>query len=104
MRYSVTRRTNEVGIRLALGAQTGQILRLLFREGLLLAVAGLAIGLLASVFLSGYVRALFYAVTPSDPLSLSLAALILLSSAALAVWLPARHAARISPIEALRHQ
>jgi predicted permease len=104
MRHSVTRRTNEVGVRLALGAQSGQILRLLLSEGLLLAVAGLAAGLLISVFLTSYVRSFFYAVTPSDPLSLTLAALILLTSAALAVWLPARHAARITPVEALRHQ
>ncbi len=103
MRYSVTRRTNEVGVRLALGAQPFQILRLLFSEGLLLAAIGLATGLIAAFFLSRYIRSLFYGVTPTDPLSLSLAAFLLLASAGLAVWLPARRAARISPSEALRH-
>ncbi len=104
MSYSVARRTNEVGIRLALGAQGSQILRLMMTEGLLLALAGCAAGLGAALYLTRYIRAQFYAVAPEDPFILLAAGLLLVGSAALAVWLPARRAARISPTEALRHQ
>ena len=103
MSYTVTRRTNEVGIRLALGAQAYQILRLMMTEGLALAFGGCVAGVCAALYLGRLVRSQFYGVTAYDPVVLLMATLILLASAALAVWLPARRAARISPVEALRH-
>ncbi len=103
MSYTVTRRTSEVGIRLALGAQAHQILRLMMTEGMALALGGCVSGVGAALYLARYVRSQFYGVTAYDPVVLLMAALILLASAGLAVWLPARRAARISPVEALRH-
>ncbi len=103
MSYTITRRTNEVGIRLALGAQAYQILRLMMTEGLALAFGGCVAGVCAALYLGRLVRSQFFGVTAYDPVVLLMAALILLASAALAVWLPARRAARISPVEALRH-
>lgn len=100
--YSVARRTSEFGIRLALGAQRNDIAGPILREALLLAGAGLVIGLPAALCLAQLVKSQLYGVAPYDPRNLAAAALLLIAVAALAAWLPARRATRVNPVEALR--
>jgi predicted permease len=102
MAYAVTRRTREIGIRLALGAQTASVRRLVMRETLLLALIGIAIGLPAALFSSRLTEGLLFELKPTDPLTITLATLLLLSIAALAGYLPARRATRVDPLIALR--
>jgi predicted permease len=102
--YSVTQRTREIGIRIALGAGAGQVLRPMVREGLVLAGTGIAIGLGAALMLSRVIGSLLYGVGATDPLTFALVALILLAVAFLATYVPARRALRIDPISALRSE
>jgi ABC-type antimicrobial peptide transport system permease subunit len=102
--YAVARRTNEIGIRMALGAQSRNILWLVLREAWTLVLAGVALGLLASLAATQSVSPLLYGLKPNDPLTLSLATLMLLGVAALAVYLPARRASRVDPMMALREE
>jgi len=100
--YSVAQRTHEIGIRMALGAGSGDVLRLVVREGVLMAAAGAIAGLGAAAAMTGLMSSLLVGVTPRDPLAFGAAATILLVVAALASYLPARRATRIEPLEALR--
>jgi ABC-type antimicrobial peptide transport system permease subunit len=102
MAYSVTRRTAEIGIRMALGARAADVQRLVLRESLLMVALGLLIGLPAAYLVSGTTAKLLYGVRPVDPLSYAAAALAMLAVAGLAAWIPARRAARIDPNIALR--
>jgi putative ABC transport system permease protein len=102
--YSVSARTRELGIRLALGAQPGDVLRLVLREGLALLAAGLAAGLLASWGATRLLRSQLYEVGPGDPLTFILVSLLLAGVALLACYLPARRATRVDPLAALRHE
>jgi putative ABC transport system permease protein len=102
--YSVAQRTREIGIRIALGAGAGQVLRPMVREGLVLAGTGVAIGLGAALMLSRVIGTLLYGVGATDPLTFALVALILLAVACLATYVPARRALRIDPIAALRSE
>ena len=104
MAYSVARRTSEIGIRLALGAIPRQVLEMVLREASSLSAAGIAIGFTASFLLARLVRSMLYSVAPYDPLTFSGAALLLLLVALGASWIPARRAASIQPVEALRHE
>jgi ABC-type antimicrobial peptide transport system permease subunit len=104
MAYTVVQRTSEIGVRLALGAVPRQVLRMILREASGMSIAGIAIGLGASLALARLVRSMLYGITVSDPLTLSGAALILLVVALGASWIPARGAASIQPMEALRHE
>lgn len=104
MAYNVARRVNEIGIRMALGAQTGQILTMILREGMLLAIAGIILGLAASFPLTRLVATMLYGVSPTDPLTLTGATVILLGIALLAAFLPARRASLVEPTVALRHE
>jgi predicted permease len=104
--YSVSRRTREIGLRMALGAARGDVLALVLRQGLALVALGLGLGLavalLGSRLLSGLLRDLLYGVEPTDPLTFGTVALILLSVAALSAWIPARRATAIDPMRTLR--
>ncbi|PYK97941.1 MAG: hypothetical protein DME19_14410 [Verrucomicrobia bacterium] len=100
--YITWTRRNELGIRLALGAQTGDILWLVLRQGLQLAALGIAIGLAGALALTGFLRGLLFGVAPTDPPTLIAISFLLLAVAFVACWLPARRAARIHPMEALR--
>jgi predicted permease len=104
MSYAVTRRTNEIGIRMALGAQPLDVVRLVLREVLLLVVLGAGLGLTAALVATRYVSSLLFGLTPNDPLTITLATLLLIGVAVFAGYLPARKAAHIDPLVALRHE
>jgi predicted permease len=104
MAYTVAQRTNEIGIRLALGARRGQVRGMVLRESGWLAVAGVAIGILVALGLGRLVESLLYGVKATDPLSILGAALLLLGVALSSGWIPARRASRLEPMDALRHE
>jgi predicted permease len=100
--YDVSQRTREIGIRGALGATRGQIVSLILKQGLGRACMGLAAGLVASIFLTRLLRSWLFDVTPGDPVAIGGVTLLLMGVALLASWLPARRAARVDPMVALR--
>jgi putative ABC transport system permease protein len=100
--YGVASRTNEIGIRMALGAQVGDVRWLIVREALVLVVAGIAVGLPLVFAVTRLASSLLFDLTPTDPLSLSLAVLLLLVIAPLAGYIPSRRATRVDPLVALR--
>ena len=102
--YNVSRRTGEIGIRMALGAQRSGVVRMVLREVLVLVGAGLAIGLAAALGTSRFVASLLYGMTANDPLTLALALMTLLGTALAAGYAPARKASRIDPMTALRQE
>ena len=104
MAYAVTRRTNEIGIRLALGAGRGHIQWMVLRESLWMITAGLAIGVPAALALTKYVQATLYGIKPNDPVSFVAAGGLMVVVAAMAAWIPARRAARVDPMRALRFE
>jgi predicted permease len=104
MSYGVARRTNEIGIRMALGARGGSVLWLVLREALTLVVIGLIVGLIASLGLTKTAESLLYELKPNDPLTITLAILLLAGVAIFAGFLPARRAARVDPMVALREE
>jgi len=104
MSYTVARRTHEIGIRMALGARGMDVLRMVLGESLLLVLIGSVIGLAAALAATRLIAGMLFGLTPNDPLILVLATLLLLAVAALAGWLPARRAARVDPLVALRHE
>jgi predicted permease len=104
MSYDVARRTHEIGIRMALGAQRRDVIGLVLRETILLVSIGVIIGLGAALGATRLITSLLYDLTPNDPLTISLASLLLLTVAALAGYLPARRASRVDPMVALRHE
>ena len=101
--YLVSERTHEIGIRLALGAQRSDILRMVVRQGLGLAIAGAAVGLVCALIVSHLMAGLLYGVRPSDPVTFVGVALLLIGVALLACYIPARRAIRVDPLVALRH-
>jgi putative ABC transport system permease protein len=102
MSFAVSRRTHELGIRLALGAQSGQVLRLVIRGGMLMAIIGLSIGLAASLALTRLITSLLFDVAPTDALTFVVVSVILGAVALFACYLPARHATKVNPLVALR--
>jgi putative ABC transport system permease protein len=102
--YTVTQRTREIGLRMALGASASQVVSMIVFRGLALSGAGLLIGLLAAKLLSGTLSRILYGVTPADPATYGAVALLLCAIAATASWIPARRAVRIDPIAVLREE
>jgi ABC-type antimicrobial peptide transport system permease subunit len=103
MAYSVAQRRNEIGIRLALGAQPGQVRGMILGESAWMAVAGIVAGLVAALLLTRLVKSMLFGIQPYDPGTLSAGVLLLLGIALAASWIPARRAAGMQPMEALRH-
>ena len=104
MAYTVSGRTNEIGIRMALGAQAGQVLRMVLREAWWLALAGVGVGLIVALVMSYLIQSMLYGLRPTDPITVAGATIVLVTIALAASWIPARRAARIDPMLALRHE
>ena len=104
MAYSVANRRNEIGIRLALGAQPGQVRGMILRESSWLTGAGILVGVIGALGLTRLVKSMLYGIQPWDPLTLCCGVLLLMAVALAASWIPARRAARVQPMEALRHE
>ena len=100
--YSVAQRTHELGIRIALGAQKRDILRLVLTRGMSLTLIGVGIGITGAVMLTRFLSSLLYGVKPNDPVTLVTVSLLLLAITLLAAYMPARRAARVDPMTALR--
>ena len=102
--YSVARRTREIGIRMALGAQRGTLLRMIMREGSIMLLYGILLGLLLAAAAGKILSGILYGVGPLDPFAFTAAPLLLAVAALVATWLPARRAATLNPVQALRYQ
>jgi putative ABC transport system permease protein len=102
--YSVTQRTQEIGVRMAVGAQRNEVIRMVVRQGLGIALAGIGVGLVAAVGLTRFIAGLLYDVKPHDPSVFAAVALTLTATALLASWGPALRAALVDPVIALRYE
>ena len=104
MAYTVSQRTNEIGIRLALGAERRQVRGMVLREAGWLASFGVVAGLAVALALAQLVKSMLYGLKPADPTSFAGAGCLLLGVALIAAWIPAMRASRVEPMEALRHE
>lgn len=102
--YGVAQRTNEIGIRIALGARRSDVLGMILRQGLTLVIAGTAVGTAAALALTRAMKGFLYGVSPFDPFSFLTAAVVLILVAIVACYIPARRAMSVDPMEALRHE
>jgi putative ABC transport system permease protein len=100
----IAQRTQEFGVRMALGAERSELLKLVIREGMALTFAGLAAGLMIAASLTGLISSLLYGVKPTDPLTLAAVSLLLVLVTLLAIYIPARRASRVDPMVALRYE
>jgi len=101
--YSVSRRTHEIGIRMALGARPRDVLLMVVRQGMTLALVGVSIGLIAALWLTSVLKGLLFELSVTDPPTFTLIAALMLGVAFLACYLPARRATKVDPMAALRH-
>ena len=102
--YSVVQQTHEIGVRMALGAQRGDILHMILREGMLLAITGIAIGIGGALALTRVLRSMLFEIEPTDPATFVGVAIFLTIAALAACYIPARRATRVDPMAALRHE
>jgi len=101
---SVSQRMHEIGVRLALGAQPGDVRSMVIGQGMVLVLAGLVFGLVGAFYLTGSLKTLLFEVTPTDPITFVLVGSVLAATALAACYIPARRATRIDPLIALRHE
>jgi ABC-type antimicrobial peptide transport system permease subunit len=104
MSYTIGQRVHEIGVRMALGARAGNVLSLVLRQGLGLALVGIAIGLMGAVWLTEAMKSLLFGVSPNDPPTFLIVSTLLLAVAAAAIYIPARRATKVNPIVALRYE
>jgi putative ABC transport system permease protein len=104
MAYSVAQRTQEIGVRMALGAQRLHVLRLVFGQGFVLLAIGTVIGLGGAFALTRWLQSLLFEITPTDPLTYSAVVVLLAAVALLACYIPARRATKVDPLVALRYE
>jgi predicted permease len=102
--YVVSQRTQEIGVRMALGAQPGEVSGMVLKEGLVLALLGIGLGIAAALAVTRFMRALLFEVSATDPATFAAVPLLLAAVALLASWLPARRAAAVEPLEAIRYE
>jgi ABC-type antimicrobial peptide transport system permease subunit len=102
--YLVNQRQREIGVRLALGADRRRVLRMVLRQGMLLAAGGVLLGIAGALAVGGLLRGVVYGVNPADPALLALVTVTLLAVAAAASWIPARRAASVDPVVTLRDE
>jgi len=103
MAYAVGERQQEIGVRLALGAARGDVFGLVYRDGLRLAAIGLVLGAVGAALIAPALTTLLYGVTPRDPVTFAVTCVVLFAAASLAVFIPARRAMSINPMDALRN-
>jgi len=101
--YAVSQRTQEIGVRVALGAQHGDVLRLVVRDGAVLGGVGIAIGLVGALAVTRFLRTMLFGISPFDPMSFVAVSSMLAGIALVASYVPARRAAKVDPVEALRY-
>jgi ABC-type antimicrobial peptide transport system permease subunit len=104
LNYSVARRTKEIGIRMALGAQRSRVIGMEVKSAIRLVVLGIALGLPAAWAASRWVQSMLFGLTPTDPATIAGAAILLTAAGVMAAYLPARRASRVDPISVLRHE
>jgi ABC-type antimicrobial peptide transport system permease subunit len=104
MSYGVARRTNEIGIRMALGASAPRVTRMMMRETMVVVLIGVALGLGGAVATTRLISAMLFGLAPTDPVTIAFAILLMVGVAALAGYLPARRAAKVDPMIALRYE
>jgi putative ABC transport system permease protein len=104
MSYAVTQRTQEIGIRMALGANTMDVLKLILRNGMMLVILGVGIGIVGAFALTRLMTTMLFGVTASDSVTMFLVSLVLIVVALLACFIPARRASRVDPLVALRYE
>src|SRR5262245_1461163 len=100
--YSVSERTHEIGVRMALGAQKGDVLKLILGQGMILIVLGAAVGVAGALALTRVLSKLLYEISPTDPTTFAANSVLLIGVALLASYIPARRAAAVAPVVALR--
>jgi ABC-type antimicrobial peptide transport system permease subunit len=104
MAYSVARRTHEIGIRFAVGAKTRNIFGMILTEAFQLALGGVFVGSGAAFLLTGFLRTMLFELKPNDPITMATAGLLLMAVALIAAFVPSLRAARLEPMQALRHE
>jgi predicted permease len=104
MAYSLARRINEIGIRMAVGARSCDIVKMILKNGFILGLLGIGIGIIGAIGLSRYLKSMLFELSPTDPMTYGIVVIVLLGVTILACYIPARRAARIDPMEALRYE